>query len=47
MAGILRKKLAEYKKAIKDGDKEKAKKLEGTLLKYSKTLSEKYLKDKG
>lgn len=42
--GILDKTLKEYQAAVKAGDKAKADKLGKTLIKYSKTLGEKYLK---
>lgn len=43
MKGILNKKLEQYKDAVLEGDKEKIDKLGKTLLKYSKTITEKYL----
>jgi hypothetical protein len=43
MAGIMNKTLKEYKQAIKDGDKAKAEKLGNTLMKYSGTITTKYL----
>ena len=43
MAGILRRKLEDYKLACKDGDNETATKLQGTLIKYSSTITKKYL----
>ena len=44
MAGIIKKKKAEYDQAVKDGDKEKAAKLKAEIVKLSETLTKKYLK---
>lgn len=43
MAGILRSKIRIYKEACKAGNKEEAKKRQGTILKLSSTLTKKYL----
>ncbi len=45
MAGIMRYNLGKFKTAINKGDKEEADKLKKTLLKYSATITKKYLEN--